>query len=275
MLNSVFIFAAAALSIWLWTKGEITLGAIAASNALILRLNQMSGWVLRSITSLFENTGTIENGMELIARPNALVDPPGAAPLIVTEGAIGFEDVTFRYGEGRPRDPRPVALHPSGREGRPGRAVGRRQVDARQPPHALLHARAGPHPDRRPGHRRGDAGFAARGDRHGDAGHLAPASLGQREHPLRAPRRRRGGDARGGRRRARRTLHRQPRRSARAHRLRRACRRARRQALRRPAPAHRDRPRHPEGRADPGARRGDGGARIRRSRRRSRRASRC
>ncbi len=99
-LNSVFIFAAAALSIWLWTKGEITLGAIAASNALILRLNQMSGWVLRSITSLFENTGTIENGMELIARPNALVDPPGASPLIVTEGAIGFDDVTFRYGEG-------------------------------------------------------------------------------------------------------------------------------------------------------------------------------
>ncbi len=100
ILNSIFIFAAATLSIWLWTKGEITLGAIAASNALILRLNQMSGWVLRSITSLFESTGTIENGMELIARPNALIDPPGAEPLIVTEGAIAFEDVTFRYGEG-------------------------------------------------------------------------------------------------------------------------------------------------------------------------------
>jgi ATP-binding cassette, subfamily B, multidrug efflux pump len=100
LLNSVFIFAAAALSIWLWTKGEISLGAIAAANALILRLNQMSGWVLRSITSLFEATGTIENGMELIARPNTLIDPPAAVPIIVTEGAIAFEDVTFRYGEG-------------------------------------------------------------------------------------------------------------------------------------------------------------------------------
>jgi ATP-binding cassette subfamily B multidrug efflux pump len=100
VLNSVFIFAAAVLSIWLWTKGEITIGAIAASNVLVLRLNQMSGWVLRSITSLFENTGTIENGMELIARPNPLIDPPTAAPLIVTEGAIAFENVTFRYGEG-------------------------------------------------------------------------------------------------------------------------------------------------------------------------------
>jgi ATP-binding cassette subfamily B multidrug efflux pump len=100
LLNSVFIFVAAALSIWLWTKGVITLGAVAASNALTLRLNQMSGWVLRSITSLFESTGTIENGMELLSRPNTLVDPPGAEPLIVTEGAIAFENVTFRYGAG-------------------------------------------------------------------------------------------------------------------------------------------------------------------------------
>jgi ATP-binding cassette subfamily B multidrug efflux pump len=100
VLNSVFIFAAAVISIWLWTAGEITLGAVAASNALTMRLNQMSGWVLRSITSLFESTGTIENGMELIARPNTLVDPPAAEPLIVSNGAISFENVTFRYGEG-------------------------------------------------------------------------------------------------------------------------------------------------------------------------------
>jgi ATP-binding cassette subfamily B multidrug efflux pump len=100
VLNSVFIFTSAAVSIWLWTEGEITLGAVAAANALTMRLNQMSGWVLRSITSLFESTGTIENGMELIARPNSLVDAPGAEPLIVTDGAISFENVTFRYGEG-------------------------------------------------------------------------------------------------------------------------------------------------------------------------------
>ncbi len=100
ILNSIFIFAAAGLSIWLWTRGDITLGAVAAANALTLRLNQMSGWVLRSITSLFENTGTIENGMETIARPNTLIDPPGATPLIVTKGAIAFDDLNFRYGEG-------------------------------------------------------------------------------------------------------------------------------------------------------------------------------
>ena len=46
-------------------------------------------------------------------------------------------------------------------------------------------------------------------------------------------------------------------------RLRRARRRARREAVRRPAPAHRDRARDAEGRADPAARRGDERARLR------------
>ena len=44
--------------------------------------------------------------------------------------------------------------------------------------------------------------------------------------------------------------------------LRRPCRGTRREALRRPAPAHRHRPGAPQGRADPGARRGDRRARL-------------
>ena len=142
------------LSIWLWTRGEITLGAIAAANALTLRLNQMSGWVLRSITTLFESTGTIENGMELLSRPNTLVDPPGAEPLIVTEGRDRLRGRYLPLRRRKPRDPRPVALHPPGREGRARRPVGRRQVDARESASALLQARTGAHPDRRPGYRR-------------------------------------------------------------------------------------------------------------------------
>ncbi len=118
VLNSLFIFAVAALSVWLWTGGEITLGAIAAANALVLRLNQMSGWILRSITALFESTGTIENGMAMIAQPNALVDPPGAVPLTVKDGAIEFQRVTFRYAEGE------RVVHDLSLSIRPGEKVG-------------------------------------------------------------------------------------------------------------------------------------------------------
>jgi ATP-binding cassette subfamily B multidrug efflux pump len=104
IINSSFIFAVAALSIWLWTEGR-SAWRHRAANSLSLRLNQMSGWILRSITSLFESVGTIENGMATIAQPNSLVDPRQARPLVVREGAVSFRDVTFRYGEGRQHHP--------------------------------------------------------------------------------------------------------------------------------------------------------------------------
>jgi ATP-binding cassette, subfamily B, multidrug efflux pump len=118
IINSLFIFAVAALSVWLWTLGEISLGAIAVANAVILRLNHMSGWILRTVTQLFENFGTVENGIETIARPNMLTDRPDAPPLVVTDGDIKFEQVRFRYGEeGRVIDD--LSLHI-----RPGEKVG-------------------------------------------------------------------------------------------------------------------------------------------------------
>ena len=101
VLNSLFIFAVAAISVWLWTKGGISLGAIATANAVTLRLNQMSGWILRSITSLFESLGTVENGVELIGRPNVMVDSADAAPLVVRQGAVSFDAVDFRYPGGQ------------------------------------------------------------------------------------------------------------------------------------------------------------------------------
>ncbi len=98
IINSVLIFAIGGLSIWLWSTGEISVGAIALANALVIRLNQMSGWILRTITSLFENIGTLENAIETISRPQEIVDRPSAKPLVVTNGAIRFEDVHFHYG---------------------------------------------------------------------------------------------------------------------------------------------------------------------------------
>ncbi len=100
LINSAFIFLAAALSIWLWTEGAITLGAVAAANALVFRLNQISGGMLRSISILFESTGTVENGMTTIAKPNSMTDAPAAPPLAVRRGAIAFRNVSFGYDGG-------------------------------------------------------------------------------------------------------------------------------------------------------------------------------
>jgi ATP-binding cassette subfamily B multidrug efflux pump len=99
LLNGFLIFAVGALSVWLWTVGEITLGGIALANALVLRLNQMSGWIMRTITGLFESVGTVQNGIQTISRPRTVVDLPDAKPLVVGKAEIRFENISFNYGK--------------------------------------------------------------------------------------------------------------------------------------------------------------------------------
>ncbi len=101
VLNSALLLAMAALSITLWLDGSIGVGAIAVANGLIVRLSQMSGWILRTVASLFENIGTVQNGIETISRPYEVVDRPDARPLAVTDGEIRFEGVRFHYGKER------------------------------------------------------------------------------------------------------------------------------------------------------------------------------
>lgn len=99
VLNTVLIVVIAGLSVLFWYRGNISLGEIAIVNGLILRLNHMSGWILRTITSLFENVGVVQNGVETIAKPRAIVDVPNAAQLRVNQGRIEFDAISFSYGE--------------------------------------------------------------------------------------------------------------------------------------------------------------------------------
>lgn len=98
VMNTLLILATALLSILFWQQGSITLGAIAIANGLILRLNQMSGWILRTISALFESIGAVQNGIETIAVSNKVVDHPQAAGLKVSRAQIEFKSVQFQYG---------------------------------------------------------------------------------------------------------------------------------------------------------------------------------
>jgi len=101
-VNGAMMVATGGIALMLWRDGQIAIGGIALAVALVIRLNQMSGWILRTITALFENIGTAENAMETVARPVAFADRPGAAPFEVGQGAVRFERVTFGYGGKRP-----------------------------------------------------------------------------------------------------------------------------------------------------------------------------
>ena len=99
LLNTALIVLVAGLSIMFWMDGGITTGAIAVAISLIIRLTQMSGWILRTVTSLFENIGTVQNGIETISQPYAVQDHSEAGELAVREGAISFENIRFHYGK--------------------------------------------------------------------------------------------------------------------------------------------------------------------------------
>ena len=194
VMNAMLLTGTAVISIWLWANGTVSAGVVATALPLAWQIANVAGWVSWEVTGIFENIGVVQEGMQTIAVPHGGTDRPGARPLEVSRGEVRFADVTFSYGR---RDGRPVldALEPrdpSRRARRPRRPLGRRQVHARQPAAALLRAGTRPDLDRRAGHRARHAGEPPRGDRHGDAGHLAPAPLDRRQHPLRAAHRERG-----------------------------------------------------------------------------------
>lgn len=99
--NSLLIISVTGLSISFWIQGVITTGTIAAAVGLVLRLFGMSQWIMWEVSALFENIGTVKDGMNTIAKPLSVLDAADAKPLKVSAGEIVFDEVTFHYGKGR------------------------------------------------------------------------------------------------------------------------------------------------------------------------------
>jgi ATP-binding cassette subfamily B multidrug efflux pump len=119
-MNAALLVATAAIGIWLWAQGAVGAGIVAAALPLAWQLANVAGWVSWEVTSIFENVGVVQEGMQSIAVPHSGVDKPGAKPLEVSRGEIRFEDVTFGYGR---KDAAPV-LEKLSLELRPGERVG-------------------------------------------------------------------------------------------------------------------------------------------------------
>lgn len=99
-LNGILIVAVGGLALWLWQEGHVTTGANATVIGLVIRVVMMSGWVMWTISGIFENIGVVHEGMETISRAQSVLDAPGAKPLKVAEGEIKFDAIRFHYGGG-------------------------------------------------------------------------------------------------------------------------------------------------------------------------------
>ena len=102
IINSLLTFSVAALSIWLWSGDLLTAGAIAAAVGVILRLFGMSQWIMWEVSALFENIGTVRDGISTLTLPRKVQDVEGAKPLNNTQGHIEFRNVLFNYNDEKP-----------------------------------------------------------------------------------------------------------------------------------------------------------------------------
>lgn len=97
-LNGLLIVGTTGLALWLWHQGAITVGAIALATGLVIRIHNMSGWIMWTINGIFEDIGTVQDGIETISRPLTVVDRSDAKALQVDDGCVRFENVHFHYG---------------------------------------------------------------------------------------------------------------------------------------------------------------------------------
>ncbi|KAB0541189.1 ABC transporter ATP-binding protein [Xanthomonas cissicola] len=97
--NGFLIVGTCALALWLWSRGQISVGAITLATGLVIRIHNMSGWIMWTVNGIFEDIGTVQDGMQTISQPVQVQDAADAVPLQVTQGQVRFEHIHFHYGK--------------------------------------------------------------------------------------------------------------------------------------------------------------------------------
>ena len=124
-MNALLLVGTAAIGIALWSRGQVSAGLVATALPLAWQISNVAGWVSWEVAGIFENIGTVQDGMETIAVPHTMVDAPGARELVVTRGEIRFEHLTFTYGRSdgkRVLDKLSLVIRPGERVGLVGRS---------------------------------------------------------------------------------------------------------------------------------------------------------
>ncbi|MDH5797593.1 MAG: ABC transporter ATP-binding protein/permease, partial [Paracoccaceae bacterium] len=71
VINGILFAGVIGSAVYLWILGETTVGEVAAITALVVRLNGMSGWILWVTIRLFENAGTVREGLRSVSVDHA------------------------------------------------------------------------------------------------------------------------------------------------------------------------------------------------------------
>ena len=100
VLNGVLIVAVTSWAMVLWYLGQASVGTVAATTTLVLRLNNMTYWIMWSTSNLVQSLGVVAEGMETITHPIGLTDKANAKELDFRDGKIEISKVSHHYGRG-------------------------------------------------------------------------------------------------------------------------------------------------------------------------------
>jgi ATP-binding cassette subfamily B multidrug efflux pump len=97
ILSNLMVCVISWKAIDLWLSGALSLGEVAFSLALVLRLSLLLNRLMGILNGFFRNIGTVQNSMDLIARPLEITDIENAKPLAFNGGRIEIDAIRFNY----------------------------------------------------------------------------------------------------------------------------------------------------------------------------------
>ncbi|MDC0182580.1 ABC transporter ATP-binding protein/permease [Nitrosomonadales bacterium] len=96
-LSMFLILSTTGTALFLWSNNEIAIGVVAAASAMSLRLNGISHWVMWEMTSLYEQIGIAQDGLNMLSKKQVVNDKPNASKLNVKNAQIIFKNIYFSY----------------------------------------------------------------------------------------------------------------------------------------------------------------------------------
>ena len=91
------ILSTTGTALWLWSNNQIAIGVLAAASAMSLRLNGISHWVMWEMTSLYEQIGIAQDGLNMLSKRQIVADKVNASVLKVKKAPITFKNIFFSY----------------------------------------------------------------------------------------------------------------------------------------------------------------------------------
>lgn len=99
LFSNIIVGVLAWQAVDLWVRDILTLGEVAFTLAMVLRLSLLLNRLMGALNGLFRGLGTIQNSMEMIAQPLEIFDKTNAPELEFKQGKIDLENIEFNYGK--------------------------------------------------------------------------------------------------------------------------------------------------------------------------------